>query len=86
MHVDTEIITMHKDNVISVPSLAILGEDEKYVFILNEGQAEKRFVETGLRTLGQVEVIGVEVGENIIIGPYTILVNLEDGTAVRAGN
>ncbi|MFW6029971.1 MAG: efflux RND transporter periplasmic adaptor subunit, partial [Halanaerobiales bacterium] len=58
MRVDTEIITMKKDNVITVPSLAILGEEEKYVFVSNDGKSEKRIVETGLKSLGQVEISG----------------------------
>ncbi|MFW5982088.1 MAG: efflux RND transporter periplasmic adaptor subunit [Halanaerobiaceae bacterium] len=86
MRVDAEIITMKKDNVITVPSLAILGEDEKHLFVVNDGKAEKRIVETGLKSLGQVEISGVEAGEKIIIGPYTILTDLEDGIAVRDAN
>lgn len=82
MFVDVEIITNKLADVIAVPSLAILGAEDKYVFVVEEGLARKRPVEIGARTLGKVEIKGVEAGERVIIGPYTILVTLDDGMPV----
>lgn len=82
MFVNAEIITNYRQSVITVPPLAVLGEDEKYVFIVSDGRAEKRTVELGLKNLTMVQVIGVEPGEEIIIGPYNVLKNLKPGAAV----
>lgn len=82
MFVNAEIITNRLEDVIAVPSLAILGNEEKYVFVFEDGIARKRSVEVGMRSLSKVEIRGVEAGEKIIIGPYTTLITLEDGTPV----
>ena len=82
MFVNTEIITNCREDIITVPSLAIMGEEEKFVFVVEEGKALKRNIETGLRGLSKVEIEGVEPGEKIIIGPFTILRGLEDGIPV----
>lgn len=86
MFVNAEIITNRKDDVIAVPSLAILGDEEKYVFVVKDGKAEKRIVELGLKTLSKIEISDVEVGEKIIIGPYTVLTGLEEGKPVAEVN
>ncbi len=86
MFVNAEIITNRKDNVIAVPSLAILGDEEKYVFVVKDGKAEKRTVELGLKTLSKIEINNIEKGEKIIIGPYTVLTGLEEGRPVAEVN
>ncbi|MFP4015914.1 MAG: efflux RND transporter periplasmic adaptor subunit [Halanaerobiales bacterium] len=86
MFVNAEIITNRKDDAIAVPTLAVMGDDEKYVFIDSDGVAEKRMVEIGLKTLSKVEISGVEAGEKIITGPYTVLTSLEEGTPVESVN
>ncbi len=86
MFVNSEIITNRKDGVVGVPSLAIMGDEEKYVYVVKDGKAEKRVVELGLKTLSKVEISNVEVGEKIIIGPYTVLIGLEEGTPVAEAN
>ncbi len=82
MFVNSEIITNEKEGVIAVPSLAILGDDERYVFLLGDGKAEKRPVEIGLKSLSKVEIFGVEEGEKIIVGPFTVLHNLKPGQPI----
>lgn len=82
MFVNSEIITNEKEGVIAVPSLAILGDEEKYVFVMKDGKAEKRPVEIGLKSLSKVEISGVEEGEKIIVGPFTVLQNLKPGQPV----
>ncbi|MFW5971858.1 MAG: efflux RND transporter periplasmic adaptor subunit [Bacillota bacterium] len=82
MFVNTEIITNSSEGIIAVPSLAIMGDEEKYVFVAKDGKAEKRIVEVGLKSLSKVEISNVEAGEKIIIGPYTVLTNLQEGASV----
>ncbi len=90
MFVNSEIITNEKEGIIAVPSLAILGGEEKHIFVMKDGIAEKRPVEVGLKNLSKVEISGVEVGEKIIVGPFTVLNNLKPGQSVagepEAGN
>lgn len=89
MFVTAEIITASKTGVITVPSLAIQGEEEKYIFVEKEGKAEKRPVEVGLKSLSKVEISGVTEGEKVVIGPFSVLKNLKPGANIAdadAGN
>lgn len=54
-----------------------------YVFLVKDGRAVKREVETGISndSLQQIRS-GLEVGERIIVGPVASLRHLEDGAAV----
>ncbi len=83
MFVNTEVITSHREETIVVPTMALLGQEEKFVYIVTDGKAEKRIVEIGLKNISQVEVIGIEVGARIIVGPFSTLHNLEDGSPVN---
>ncbi len=69
------------DNAVVVPSAAIQptpGGDA--VFVVRNGKAEKRLVETGVEADGRVEVIsGVSAGDRVIVKGA---VRLEDGDAV----
>lgn len=82
MFVNTEIQTNYLESTLSVPPLAVLGQEEKYVMVLKDGIAEKREVELGLRTLTKVEVKGINEGEKVIVGPYPVLKTLQPGTSV----
>ena len=71
------------DGVLLVPQSAIVGaQGNEAVFIVNDGQAVRRTVETGLTSLGQVEIrSGLQEGEQIVtVGSNT----LRDGMSVRA--
>jgi HlyD family secretion protein len=60
------------------------GEPVSVVFVVADGKAVRRSVETGLSTVTQVEVAsGVEEGEQVVTGPFRTLRDLEDGAAVR---
>jgi RND family efflux transporter MFP subunit len=49
------------------------------VFVVSEGRAHLRWIATGARTTGQVEVrAGLEADEHVVVGPS----NLEDGVPV----
>lgn len=59
-------------------------DEEKVVFLVVDGKAERRAVETGIADETHVEVTrGLEGGESVITGPYRTLRDLEDGDAVR---
>ncbi len=82
MFVNTEITTNYHDSVIAVSPVAVMGGDDKYVYISKNGIVEKRPVQVGLKNLSKVEITGVEAGEDIIIGPFTVLNQLEPGVSV----
>ena len=82
MFLNAEITTNHKENVITIPSMSILGEEEKYIFIYDNNKAIKKTVELGLQSISKVEVKGIKEGEKIITGPFNIIRNLKDGAEV----
>lgn len=69
---------------------AIIPEEDlrKVVFIVEEGKAQRREVETGISDNTHIQIVsGVEAGEEIIIGSYrTLSKELEDGDDVKVDN
>ncbi len=65
-----------------VPASALLEQDGfSYLFIVREGRAVQRTVETGLRRAGQVEIMeGLSGGERFIVRPPA---RLRDGSPVE---
>lgn len=56
---------------------------EHFVFVNNNGKAEKRVVTVGVSDDSQQEILsGVKAGEAVITGPYKILRHLKPGDAV----
>ena len=55
-------------NALMVPAEAVVaGLDEKNVFVIKDGVAERRAVETGSRTATQVHIVsGLQVGDQVI--------------------
>ena len=54
------------------------------MLVVKEFKVELRPVKLGLRTQTEVEVVeGLKEGEQIIIGPFTLIKSLKDGTLVR---
>lgn len=67
---------------------AAASEEEaaQVVFVVEDGVARRREVETGLSTVTEVEVLsGLTEGETVVTGPYRTLRDLEDGDRVRIG-
>jgi membrane fusion protein (multidrug efflux system) len=66
---EVEISVREASSAISVPSIAVIPElGGKKVFILEEGQAKARRVETGIRTDTRVEIVsGLVEGDLVII-------------------
>lgn len=65
---DVKLVVEDVPNALTVPSLAVIPElGGKKVFVLAEGKAEERRVETGIRTAERVQVTsGLEPGEQVI--------------------
>lgn len=71
-----------KENVLLVPARALAGGNgSQNVFVVEEGVATRRSVETGLTSQGQVEVVsGVREGEAVVVIGHNAL---RDGAEVR---
>ena len=60
------------------------AEEIQVVFVVEDDVAHQRSVETGLSDATRVEIIsGLAVGDEVVVGPYRSLKDLEDGDRVR---
>ncbi len=82
---DVEVVIRRVDDALSVPSLAVIPElGGKKVFVYEDGKAQVRRVETGLRSAEKVEITaGLEAGDKVIVSAIQQLrpgleVTLED--------
>jgi len=81
MSADVVIVAAEKDDVLFVPSEALIREEIAYV--IEDGHAVKRNVEVGIGNFVRREVLsGVQEGETLITSVTTR--NLADGVRVRA--
>jgi membrane fusion protein (multidrug efflux system) len=66
---EVELAVREIEDALSVPSLAVVPElGGKKVFVLQDGRAEPRVVETGIRTETRVQITrGLEPGEMVIV-------------------
>ncbi len=80
--VNVNIITYTQKNAIVLPrNLIITNGAEKYVFVENNGKAEKRIVETGKETDISVEILsGLTEGDKLITEGETLI---KDGGKVN---
>lgn len=99
MSVRAEIHTAAHAKALAVPIQAVVdrpplakdasragGRDDEIqvVFVIAEGKAHQRPVQTGLSDETHVEVTsGLKPGEQVVTGPYRTLKDLKDGDAVR---
>lgn len=69
-------------DALLVPSVAVLSSSgEKAVFVAHDGRAERRVVQTGMRTAGKVQIVsGLVAGEEIVVSG---LQSLRSGAAIR---
>jgi membrane fusion protein (multidrug efflux system) len=79
---DVEIVARRIEGALAVPSRAIIPElGGKKVFVYENGEAQPRAVETGLRTAELVEVTtGLEPGDRVIV---TAIQRLRPGLPVE---
>jgi HlyD family secretion protein len=98
MSVRAEIKTAAHDKALSVPIQAVVerepaggakapagkAEEVNVVFVIENGKAVQRRVETGLSDETHVELTsGVKAGQQVITGPYRILRDLKNGDVVQ---
>ena len=82
MFVKAEIITAKKEGVIVIPKDIILSRrNRKTVFVVVQGYARERRIETGLENPDEIEVTkGLEKNERLVIKGFETLIN---GSKVR---
>ncbi len=82
MTVETNIVVRRDDDAVLIPFAALVqGAGGSHVFVVEDGAARRRAVETGVIGDLTVEVrSGVAPGERVIVGPPA---TLADGTAVQ---
>ncbi|MCK4966221.1 efflux RND transporter periplasmic adaptor subunit, partial [bacterium] len=82
MFVKAEIITAKKENTIVIPKDVILSRrNRKTVFIVVQGYARERRIETGLENPGVIEITkGLNENERLVIKGFETLIN---GSKVR---
>jgi len=95
MSVRADIYTESSDKTLAVPVQAIRyeenvdkeavdKEEQVFVFIFKDGKAVRKDVQTGISSDSDQEILkGLKEGENVIIGPYRVLRNLQDGEQVE---
>jgi HlyD family secretion protein len=95
MSVRAEIQTAAQSNSLVVPIQAVVERDPlddktgnakpvKVVFVIENGKAHQRAVQTGLSDETRVELTsGAKAGEQVVTGPYRILRDLKDGDPVQ---
>ena len=59
------------------------GDERSGIFTVSENRARFTPVETGLIGGLDIEVSGIDAGAEVIVGPYQVLRELEDGERVR---
>ncbi|MEW6207308.1 MAG: efflux RND transporter periplasmic adaptor subunit [Acidobacteriota bacterium] len=81
--VEARIIIWENENVLKVPSSAVFRRGEVWsVFVIENGAAKRRDLETGRRSQFEVEVInGLSEGEQVILHPSN---QIEDGASIEA--
>lgn len=89
----SDIITAEKKNVLAVPISTLVlrekeeeedGGQEEGVFIVLDAEARFRKVEKGIMGDLDIEIIsGVEEGDTVIVGPYSALRQLDEGSRLK---
>lgn len=82
---DVEVVIREVEDALTVPNLAVIPElGGKKVFVLEDGHATPRRVETGLRSAEKIEILsGLEPGDRVIV---SAIQQLEAGLAVTASD
>ncbi len=86
MNGEAEITVQEKKKALFIPIQAVrTGDDnKKFCFVLKDGKAEKKTVETGLSNDANTEITsGLTGDETVLTGPYRTLKNLKTGDKVR---
>jgi HlyD family secretion protein len=90
MNVRVEIVTAELDSVLVVPVQAagrreVKGRETETVFLVKDGKAVLTPIRTGKSSETDMEVTeGLNLGDEVITGPYKLLAKLTDGRRVSA--
>ena len=95
MSVRADIYTESSEETLAVPVQAVLfdedadddeegKEEQTYVFVMEDGKAVRRDVETGISSDSDQEIIdGLKEGELVVSGPFRVLRHLIDGEEIE---
>jgi HlyD family secretion protein len=89
---DAEITTSRKTDILTVPLQSVVlrrgadGRNETGVFVVREGAAAFTPVRSGIIGGLDIEVSGLSGDEPVVIGPYQILRELQDGALVSVND
>jgi len=80
---DVEIITAVKEDVVRIPTQAVLDNNKVYVYLPENGLLQERNIRIGLSNWDNSEVLaGVEQSEDIVVS--TDRAGLQDGVRAKA--
>jgi membrane fusion protein (multidrug efflux system) len=79
---DVDLAIREIEDALTVPALAIIPElGSKKVFVVEDGKAMPRLIETGVRTPTEVQIVrGLEPGDRVIV---SAIQRLSSGLPVR---
>jgi HlyD family secretion protein len=86
---DTEIVTAERTDVVTVPLQSVVlradaqGAERSGVFVMRDGVARFTPVTSGAIGGLDIEVDGLTESAPVIVGPYQVLRDLQDGAPVR---
>lgn len=82
MFASVRIITEEKEGIVKVPADCLVSRfGETFVFVVNDGVAERRVVTPGIEVDNILEIVsGLEAGEQVVYQGQSLL---EDGAGVR---
>jgi HlyD family secretion protein len=99
MSVRADIYTQSSEETLAVPVQAVLydedadededdndrdGKEQTYVFVMEDGKAVRKDVETGISSDSDQEITsGLKEGEVVITGPFRVLRNMNEGDTVE---
>jgi len=95
MSVRADIYTESSEETLAVPVQAVRYEEEldeeakgkdeqSYVFVMLDGKAVRRDVETGISSDSDQEIReGLKEGEIVVTGPFRVLRHLQDGEEIE---
>ncbi len=86
---DVRILAEERTEALTVPLQAVVlrtegGKESRGVFLVSEGRARFAPVTTGILGGLDVEVTGLAENAEIVVGPYAILRELDDGARIKA--